>query len=207
MVNELLAGGVTAADDGAVASVEVSRAACPAAGTTMVVNDGDLGGPTVLSVSAATPPLVAQDTAPPVLVRAVYPPTVFGEPVNLTAVATNGGGGRRRRLRGGGATMPTALTYQWYRLADTARPSGNAFVRTPLAGATRPVLALPAAECNSFALRCNRGGCTGLVQYQVDVCNTFACVRSGVLLPAILAPADAARAAALTASGECTFVD
>lgn len=43
------------------------------------------------------------------------------------------------------------------------------------------MLALPAAACNSFQLGCNRGGCTGLVQYQVDVCNMSWCVRTKVL--------------------------
>lgn len=111
--SDLLAEGATAADDGAVAFIEVSRAACAAAGGTMAVTDGGggggLGGPTVLSVSAENPSLVTQDTKLHVLVSAIYLPTVLGAPVKVTAVATNGGGGR---MLVGGALVLTGLSFQ-----------------------------------------------------------------------------------------------
>lgn len=205
--NSLLARGVSAADDGAVAAVEVSRLACPPGGASTVRAGGTTDGGTVLSVSAATPSLVQQDTQLPVIVSVTYPPTAQGEPVNVTVTATNEGGGRRRGAGGDGdALVPTALTYQWLQ-------QGRAFTQTPgavtpdvLAGETASVLRLPAAKCLSLLGSCGRFGCSGLEQYQVDVCNTFGCVRSGIIQPAILRPDDEQLALDLEQSSRCTFV-
>jgi len=204
IVNELL-DCVTAADDGAVAFVEVSRAACAATGPSVASTEGALGGSTAVTVSAATPPLVKQDAALPTIDSVVYPPSVLGEPVTLTVAATNGGGGRRRV---DGALVPTALTYQWFRQSRAF--VAGAPVGTPpdvLAGETGPTLSLPAAKCLALPFSCGRFGCFGLPQYLVDVCNTAGCARSAIVKPAILRPADEALAAELEASGRCKFVD
>jgi len=204
IVNELLAD-VTAADDGAVAFVEVSRAACAATGPSVASTEGALGGSTAVTVSAATPPLVTQDAALPTIDSVVSPPTALGEPVTLTVAATNGGGGRRRV---DGALVPTALTYQWLRQSRAF--TAGAPVGTPpdvLPGETGPTLNLPAAECLNLPLSCGRFGCSGLPQYRVNVCNTAGCARSAVVRPAILRPSDETLAAELEASGRCEFAD
>lgn len=204
--NTLLAAGVAAADDGAVVGVEVSRAACPPGGASTVVVGGAPGGGTVLSVSAATPSLVVQDTRVPTIVSVVYPPTAVGEPVNLTVTATNEGGGRRRVGGDGGGTVPTALTYQWLKQGTAFSEAAGSTPPAVLAGETAAVLPLAAAACLNLLNSCGRFGCFGLEQYQVDVCNTFGCTRSRIIQPAILRPADEQQALELEQSSRCTFV-
>lgn len=204
--NALLAAGAAAADDGAVVGVEVSRAACPPGGASTVVVGAAAGGGTVLSVSAATPSLVVQDTRAPTIVSAVYPPTAIGEPVNVTVTATNGGGGRRRAGGGGSGTVPTALTYQWLKQGTAFSEAAGSTPPAVLAGETAAVLPLAAATCLNLLNSCGRFGCFGLEQYQVDVCNTFGCTRSRIIQPAILRPADEQQALELEQSSRCTFV-
>ncbi|GAB0490508.1 hypothetical protein MMPV_001745 [Pyropia vietnamensis] len=207
--NDLLSAGVSTADDGAVVGVEVSRGACTLGTAPTVLVSGTIGsgGGTVLSVSADTPSLVRQDTQLPTIVSVVYPPTAQGEPVNITVTATNEGGGRRRGGNGGdGALVPTALTYQWLKQGRAFTVAPNAPPPDVLVGETAAVLQLSAAACLNFLGSCGRFGCSGLEQYQVDVCNTFGCRRSAIVQPAILRPEDEQLAQELEQSSRCTFV-
>ncbi|OSX78313.1 hypothetical protein BU14_0112s0012 [Porphyra umbilicalis] len=179
--NRILSGGVTAADDGAVAYVEVSRTACTETSGLVSSTEDRVGGATTLSVSAANLSLVNQDTEPPNMVRGVYPPTVMGLPVTVTVSANNRGGGRRRV---GNGTRPTGMTYRWY-----TRPRGPLEL---VAETTQPSLYLPSARPSCFARHCsreNRNKCGDIRRVLVaEVCNTAGCVRTDNIAPAILRP-------------------
>lgn len=194
ITNALVSGGVTAADDGAVAYVEVSRAACPVGVARVLRMDEAFpgAGATTLSVSAATPSLVKQDERAPTITSVVYPPTAARAPVTLTATATSSGGGRRRVGGSTGATVPTRLTYQWYSQPRITARFSATVPPVLLVNETRSTLTLPSARppCSRFDCGPVRGVFTCLFspQWQVDVCNTGGCTRSEVVLAAVLRP-------------------
>lgn len=153
LVNGLLLRGATAADDGATAYVEVSRQSCPAAVAAVATV-----GHTRLIVSAHVAPLVQPDTAPPSVPVVSFPPTIYGEAANVSAVATNGGGGYRLvRLGGRQVRVPTALSWQWSirRHTDSVSFSVRAEATTDLVGQTKPVLHVPAVGCDTMQF-CHR---------------------------------------------------
>lgn len=131
---------------------------------------------TQLIVSNNIASLTVQDKRLPFFETPEYPPTVIGKRVTLRVKARNFGAGLREDGR------ETRLSYQWY--VRTSEMS-NTFPRKIL-GATGPSITLEDARCNR---ECgSRFGITGLHQYYVDVCNTFGCRRSNVILPNILPP-------------------
>jgi len=186
IVNRLLVGGVTAADDGAMAFVEVSRTRCSEDIVRVSSTEIWLGGSTTLSVSAATPSLVAQDTQAPSEVHAVYPPTPKGAPVTVTLSALEGGGGRRAA---GTGTRPTNVTYAWF-----DKPGLGDVSLVLRAGETGPALSLLAARPYCWDIDCARKTkfrmiCHNRPHLVAEVCNTVGCTRSAEVMPAVIAPA------------------
>lgn len=203
LVNRLLLRGVTAADDGATAYVEVSRQSCPTAVAAVATV-----GHTRLIVSAHVAPLMQPDTAPPSVPVVSFPPTIYGEAANVSAVATNGGGGYRLARRGGRQVrVPTALSWQWFvrRHTHSVSVSEQAEATTNLVGQTRPVLQVPAVGCDTKNF-CHRWGCQNRLLYIVEACNTAGCVRSVPVAPAVRPPANAARARWLEENKGCSWV-
>jgi len=176
---------VTAAHDGAVVYVDASRKECVAAPRRILSTDTLETGSTRLSVSAATPPLVAQDTKPPTVEGIRWPPTERGKPVTLTVTATNGGGGGRRV---GGATVPTDLSYQWL---NATRFDVDYEDWAVMAGETGPALDLQSPQPFCFRKDCGRMEgrflCLKGPGWAVDVCNTAGCTRA-IAEPVILRP-------------------
>ncbi|GAB0490485.1 hypothetical protein MMPV_001722 [Pyropia vietnamensis] len=193
ITNTLLAGGVTAADNGAVGYVELSRSECPLGIAQVLRTDEALpgDGTTNFSVSVGTPSLVKQDERAPNITSVVYPPTAARSPVTITATATGNGGGRRQAGGSSNATVPTALTYQWYSQPRT-RGRFSVFPPVLLANETQSTLRLASARPPCGLTDCGpvRGRFTCLFspQWQVDVCNTGGCTRSEVVEAAVLRP-------------------
>jgi len=196
---------VTTADDGAVVYVEASRKECPAAPTRILSTNTLETGGTILSVSTATPPLVAQDMKPPILKGILWPPTELGKPVTLTVTATNGGGGGQLRSS---ATVSTNISYQWLNATRFNAAHEEWAVMDGETGPTlelkfpRPFCAL--SDCGRMEGRfiCLRGP-----GWAVDVCNTGGCTRA-IAVPVILRPRmlpDAGRVRRLTISAMCKF--
>lgn len=201
---------VSAADDGGVGYLQFRRAACigwgGAGGAPAPVGNTTDYDATVVRVSAEVPPLLVQDAVPPLINGIAYPRTVWGRPVTVVANVTAAGGGRRGRPGfGGGTTRATDTTYQWL-LAD--QTGGGPFRRVlpkALAGRTGSTLPLPAAACYNDRTTCFRGGCAGLLRYQVEACNTGGCARSEVVVPDVAPPPNATLAEALVRSWECSW--
>lgn len=169
-------GGVSLSANGSVVWMEYSAPGCTrTVGSTAAVAN------TTLLVSPDVDPLVVQDTRAPIDVVLTYPPSRRGSPVQLTVTYVNTGGGRRRD-RATGELRPVAPHYQWLVLTETAPGEPD----TPLAlgGQVGPTLSLPSAV--AAGQDCNRGGCTGLLGYLVDVCNTAGCTRSALVPPVIV---------------------
>lgn len=203
LVNRLLLRGVTASDDGATAYVEVSRQSCPAAVAAVATV-----GHTRLVVSAHVAPLVQPDTAPPSVPVVTFPPTVYGEAANVSAVTTNGGGGYRLVRRGGRQVRtPTALSWQWSIRRHTHSVSLRVQAEAPtdLVGQTRPMLHVPAVGCDTKVF-CHRWGCPNRLLYTVEACNTAGCVRSAPVAPVVRPPANAGRARWLEDNKGCSWV-
>lgn len=189
LVNRLLSTGVTVADDGATAYVEVSRLSCPPEGAAVAII-----GRTRLTVSPDTAPLVRPDTAPPSVPVISFPPTGYGNAANVSAAATNAGGGYRMvRRRGRKVQVPTTLSWQWsmQRFSHGIHMKYN--LPDVLVGQTGPVLFVPAVGCDSM-LFCRRGGCPRRRLYTVEACNTAGCVRSAPVAPVVRRPVNAGRA-------------
>jgi len=143
---------VTTADDGAVVYVEASRKECPAAPTRILSTNTLETGGTILSVSTATPPLVAQDMKPPIVKGILWPPTELGKPVTLTVTATNGGGGGRLLSS---ATVSTNISYQWL---NATRFNAAHEEWAVMDGETGPTLELKFPRPVCFASDCGRLG-------------------------------------------------
>lgn len=203
LLNRLLLRGVTAADDGATAYVEVSRKSCPAE-VAAVASVGH----TRLIVSTDVAPLVQPDTAPPSVPIVSFPPTIYGKAANVSATATNDGGGYRLVRRGGRQLrLPTTLSWQWSIRRSTDSVSVRLQIEAPtdLVGQTRPVLQVPAVECDTMMF-CHRWGCPNRRLYTVEACNTAGCVRSSPVAPAVRPPANAGRVRWLEDNKGCSWV-
>lgn len=169
-------GGVPLSANGSVVWMEYSAPGCTrTVGSTAAVAN------TTLLVSTDVDPLVVQDARPPANVALTYPPSRRGSPVQLTVAYVNAGGGRRRG-RATGELRPAAPHFQWLVLTDTA--PGEPDTPRALGGEVGPTLSLPSAV--GAGQSCNRGGCTGLLGYLVDVCNTAGCTRSALVAPVIV---------------------
>lgn len=169
-------GGVSPSANGSVVWMEYSAPGC-----TRTVGSSAVVANTTLLVSEDVNSLVRQDARPPSDVVLTYPPTRSGRPVRLTVTYVNEGGGRRRD-RATGQLRPVTPHFQWLALTETA--PGEPDTPVALVGEVHGTLSLPSAE--RAGQDCNRGGCTGLVGYAVDVCNTAGCTRSALVKPAIV---------------------
>lgn len=144
-----LTGGVPAAANGTVVSVEYASPEC-----WLNVGSSEEVANTTLLVSADVDPLVKKDARHPSAVVVTYPATPSGAQVNLSVAFFNNGGGRRRD-RTTGSLRPTELHYQW--LVDENRYTGQEPPPlTALAGETGPPLRL--AEAWPGRQSCNRVG-------------------------------------------------
>lgn len=169
-------GGVPLSANGSVVWMEYSAPGC-----TRTVGSSAAVANTTLLVSEDVDPLVRQDARPPSDVVLTYPPTRSGRPVRLTVTYVDGGGGRRQD-RATGQLRPVTPHFQWLALIDTA--PGEPDTPVALVGEVGTTLSLSSAERAGQA--CDRGGCTGLVGYAVDVCNTAGCTRSALVEPVIV---------------------
>lgn len=169
-------GGVPLSANGSTVWMEYSAPGC----TRTVGSTAEVAS-TTLIVSSDVDALVVQDTRPPTNVVLTYPPSRRGRPVQLTVTYVNAGGGRRRD-RVTGELRSVAPLYQW--LVLTATAPGEPDTPSALSGEVGPTLSLPSAE--GVFQDCNRGGCTGLLGYAVDVCNTAGCTRSALVQPVIV---------------------
>lgn len=133
---------------------------------------------TKILVSKKHKSLERQDTKLPEFLQPKYPPTPLNESVEITVEASNSGGG----LRAGG--KPVELQYQWYLLTASVDIFKEDYV--PVPGGTTKTLKIARAECETVF--CGNLGCSGLIMYFVDVCNTFGCRRSEAIRPDILPP-------------------
>ncbi|KAK1861148.1 hypothetical protein I4F81_003732 [Pyropia yezoensis] len=144
-----LTGGVPAAANGTVVSVEYASPEC-----WLNVGSSEEVANTTLLVSADVDPLVKKDARHPSAVVVTYPATPSGAQVNLSVAFFNNGGGRRRD-RTTESLRPTELHYQW--LVDENRYTGQEPPPlTALAGETGPPLRL--AEAWPGRQSCNRVG-------------------------------------------------
>ena len=168
-------GGVSLEDNGALLYVRYSEASCPKTEASWKSRYN-----TTIFVSKDHKSLVKQDKSLPTFETPVYPETVFMQPAMVTVEAENPGGG----LREGG--VPTELHYQWYLRTKDFLPLSRSYAE-PIPGATGATLNIPEAQCSTGG--CGGSGCFALLEYYVDVCNTFGCRRSEVIeQPRILPP-------------------
>lgn len=117
--------------------------------------------------------LTRQDNKLPEFDTPVYPSTLKGQPVTVRVNARNPGNGQRAD------GTPTGLHYQWY--VRTQKSRNFRVYADPIIGATGPTLPIAEAECSQTCG--SRFGINGILEYYVDVCNTFGCRRSAKILP------------------------
>lgn len=167
-------GGVTLRDNGSLVYVSYTTASC----RTSTASWKGLWDTKVI-VSKKHGSLVKQDTTFPVFELPEFPPTRINEPAEITVEAENPGGG----MREGG--KPVQLHYQWY--LETQSTDFFKDLPEAIRGATQKTLKIDKAKCDINS--CFVTGCSGFQRYYVDVCNTFGCRRSKMIIPKILPPA------------------